>query len=183
MEDREVAALAARAAAGDGEAFGRIYDLYLNGIYRYVYYRLGSARDAEDVTEQVFCKAWEAIGRFHPDGTPVVAWLLRIAHNAVIDHHRTRKDLAPLDEGVIDEASWADPVETATLCCTQGELREAILGLKPEQRQVILLRFIEGLDYAGVAATLGKSEGAVRVIQHRALAALRQALGMGAGKN
>ena len=173
MGDREAAALAARAAAGDDEAFGQLYEQYLDGVYRYVYYRVGATQDAEDVTQRVFCKAWEAMGRFQPNGTPFFAWVLRIAHNAVIDYWRTSKRTNPLEVEVTSQAAWADPVRAADLNCTQGELRAAILGLKPEQQQVVLLRFIEGLDYPTVAAVMGKSEGAVRVLQCRALVVLR----------
>ncbi len=176
LEKWEGAGLADRATRGDREAFGQLYDLYLDRIYRYVYYRLGNVRDAEDLAEQVFLNAWRAMPRFRADETPVVAWLIRIAQNAVVDHLRTRRVGAPLDEEMVDQSRWADPVALADLRCTQGELRRAVLGLKPDQQQVILLRFIEDLSYPEVAAALGKSEGAVRVIQHRALAALREAL-------
>ena len=176
MEGCEVSALAARAGGGDAAAFGGIYDLYFDRIYRYVYYRLGNARDAEDLTEQIFLNAWRAIGRYRVNGSPVIALLLRIAQNALIDHLRTRKDAAPLEDGAIDPALWCDPVAAADLQCTQGELRHAIIGLKPEQQRVVIMRFIDNLSYAEVAAALGKSGGAVRVIEHRALVALRQAL-------
>lgn len=176
LGEREVTALAARAATGDGEAFGQVYDLYMDRVYRYIYYRLGNARDAEDLTEQVFLDAWRAMPRFRASETPVIAWLMRIAQNAVIDHLRTRKAREPLDDGIVDESLWSDPVALADLRCTQAELRRAILRLKPEQQQVILMRFIEGLGYPEVAAAMRKREGAVRVIQHRALIALREAL-------
>jgi RNA polymerase sigma-70 factor (ECF subfamily) len=176
LGEHETDALAIRAAAGDAEAFGQLYDRCVDRVYRYVYYRLGNQRDAEDVTEQVFLNAWRAIGRFRADGAPAIVWLLRIAQNAAIDHLRTRKQSDPLDAGAIEKAAWSDPVAVADRRCTLAELREAILELKPEQQQVILMRFIEELGYPQVAAAIGKTEGAVRVIQHRALAALRQAL-------
>ena len=176
LGEGNVAALVARATAGDTEAFGQIYDLFLDRVYRYVYYRLGNVGDAEDITEQVFLNAWQAVRRYRDKGSPFIAWLLRIAQNAIIDYRRTRKQNSALDEGTVDQALWADPVAVADLRCTQGELRRAILRLKPEQQQVIIMRLIDDLSYAEVAAALGKSEGAVRVIQHRALAALREAL-------
>ncbi|MHB1134285.1 MAG: RNA polymerase sigma factor [Chloroflexota bacterium] len=176
MGEKEVESLAAKAAAGDDEAFGQLYERYLDNIYRYVYYRVGSSAEAEDLTQRIFFKTWEAMGRFHPNGTPFVAWLMRIAHNALVDHWRTRKETHRLDDGVPCQSVWSDPVAALNLSCTHGQLRQAILALKPDQQRVILLRFIDGLDYATVAATLGKSEGAVRVLQCRALAALRECL-------
>ncbi|MDA8220083.1 MAG: RNA polymerase sigma factor [Dehalococcoidales bacterium] len=179
MSEQDALSLAAAAAAGDRQAFAQLYDLYVDRVYHYIYYRLGSARDAEDLTENVFLKAWQAMRRYQPNGTPVFAWLVRIAHNALIDHLRTSRETAPIEEiaeDAVEGAHWADPVQAADLRCTQGQLRRAILGLKPEQQQVIIMRFIDEMSHAQVADALEKTEGAVRVIQHRALAALRQAM-------
>ncbi|MCL5109558.1 MAG: sigma-70 family RNA polymerase sigma factor [Chloroflexi bacterium] len=175
--DWEDGELATAAAHGDAEAFGRLYDLHADRVFRHVYYRLANRADAEDVTAQVFLKALQAIGRYRPDGAPFFAWLLAIAQNAVIDHLRRSKVTDELDLAVADSGSWCDPVRVADLRCTQGELRRAILGLKSEYRQVIVMRFVDELEHAQIGAVLGKNEGTVRVIQHRALAALRQALG------
>lgn len=176
-EDAEAGALAAAAAHGDAEAFGRLYDLYADRVFRHVYYRLANRADAEDVTAQVFFKALRAIDRYRSDRAPFFAWLLAIAQNAVIDHLRQRKMTCELDLAVADGRSWCDPVRVAALRCTQDELRRAMIGLKPEYQQVIVMRFVDELEHAQIGAVLGKNEGTVRVIQHRALAALRRAMG------
>lgn len=174
--EQMTAAISEAAAAGDAAAFGQLYDLYLDRVYRYVYYRLGNRQDAEDVTEQVFLRALQAINRFRHHDSPFIAWLLGIARNAVIDHLRARKANQPLSEALMDKDRHGDPALMADLRCTHEQLRQAILGLKPDYRDVIVLRFVEQLDHAQTAAALDKSEGAARVLQHRALAALREAL-------
>ena len=176
QEQTAMGSLSVAASEGDSAAFGRLYDLYVDRVYRYVYYHVGNTPDAEDVTEHIFLKALQSIDRFRCEKGPFIAWLQGIARNAVIDHLRTRKPLAPLDEDLADTGADTDPVSVADLHCTQAELHRAILALKPEHREVIVLRFVEELDHAQTAECVGKSEGAVRVIQHRALAALRQAL-------
>lgn len=170
-------ALAAAAARGDSEAFGRLYDLHADRVFRHVYYRLANRAEAEDVTGQVFLQALQAVGRYRPDGAPFIAWLLAIAQNAVIDHLRARKVNEELDLAAADTGRWCDPAQVADLHCTQGQLRRAILSLKAEYRQVIVMRYIDELAHAEIGAVLGKKEGTVRVILHRALAALRQTLG------
>jgi len=167
-----------RAIRRDAEAFGELYVLHLDRIYRYIFYRVGSEVDAEDLTEQVFLRAWEAIEGYRHQRYPFSSWLYRIAHNAVIDHYRTRKDLRPLDSlsfSLADEA--LGPEELLARKTEAACLHEAIARLPEEQQHVVSLRFIEGLRHAQVALILGKSEGAVRVIQHRALAALSAILG------
>jgi RNA polymerase sigma-70 factor (ECF subfamily) len=158
-----------RARRGDADSFGELYQLHLDRIYRYVYDRVGSSSEAEDLTEQVFLKAWEAISRYESRGLPFAAWLYRMAHNAVIDHYRARRPATPID-GTFDlEDERQNPVASAEALFDREELRLAIGRLNADQQTVILLRFIEGLSHAEVGKILGKSEGAVRVIQHRAL--------------
>lgn len=181
-EHPSATALAAAAATGDCAAFAQLYDLYVDRIYRYVYYHVGNRQDAEDVTEQVFTRALEAVRRYRPDTGPFIAWLTRIARNTTIDHLRRRKAAQPLSDSFLDPNPWQDPEWVAEARCTQEQLRRAILGLRDEYREVIVLRFVEELSHAQTAAALGKSEGAVRVLQHRALAALRQALAKEVGK-
>jgi RNA polymerase sigma-70 factor (ECF subfamily) len=167
-----------QAKQGDGEAFGELYMLHLDGIYRHIFYRVESAMEAEDLTEQVFVKAWQAIKRYRPEGPPFSAWLYRIAHNLVIDHYRTRKDVAPLDSvsfSLTDEAMG--PEELLTKESEVARLREALGQLSQEQQQLLHLRFIEGLSHAHVARILDRSVGAIRVMQHRALAALNGIMG------
>lgn len=169
-------ALVARARRGDAEAFGGLYELHLDRIYRYVYYRVGSANEAEDLTELVFLKAWEAIRRYESRGLPFSAWLYRMAHNAVVDHYRAARPTTPIDETFDLEDESQNLVGTLEASVDREELRQAIRRLNSDQQQVILLRFVEELSHAEVARIVGKSEGAVRVIQHRALGVMSRFL-------
>lgn len=157
----------------DRGAFGRLYDLHVNSIYKHIYYRLGKQSDAEDLCAEVFLRAWQAIDRYNPRGVPFRAWLFRIANNLIIDRHRTTKQWLPLDKITVQPSGLNDPVAVAEMKLDRDELRRAILLLKPEHQQVIVLRFVDDLSAAEVASAIGKSEGAVRVIQHRALKELR----------
>jgi RNA polymerase sigma-70 factor, ECF subfamily len=168
--------LVERACRGDADAFGRLYQLHLDRIYRYVYYRVGLTSEAEDLTEHVFLKAWEAIGRYESRGLPFAAWLYRMAHNAVIDHYRARRPTTRIDETLDLEDERQNPVASAEALFDREELKVVIKRLNPDQQTVILLRFTEGLSHAEVGRILGKSEGAVRVIQHRALAVMARVL-------
>lgn len=174
LEDE--AELVRRAIRREADAFGSLYQSYLDRIYRYVYYRVGSAGEAEDLTDQVFLKAWEAIHRYEPRGSPFVAWLYRLAHNLVVDHYRARRPSLPLDEVADTEEADTDVVAAIENRLEVEEVRAAISQLNPDYQQMIVLRFIEELSHAEVARILGKSEGATRVIQHRAIQALARAL-------
>ena len=170
--------LVRRAVGGDAEAFGDLYVRYLDDIYRYVFYRVGNEKRAEDLTEQVFLSAWEAIGDYEPRGYPFSSWLYRIAHNAVVDHHRTRKDESPLDAVAFTLADESlGPEETLMIRRQVSRLLEALKHLSEEKQHLIILRFVEGLSHAQVARILGKSEVACRVMQHRVLTRLSNVLG------
>lgn len=172
-------ALIDRAIDGDAAAFTALYDHYFERVYRHVYYWVGNRTDAEDLVQQVFLQAWRAIGRYRHTAS-FAAWLFTIAHNAVRQFHRDRKRTEPLDLDVADEpaagARWTDPEATALTGHDRAAVRQAILRLRDEQRQVVIMRFVEELDCADVAAALGKSEGNIRVIQHRAMQELRRLL-------
>ena len=168
--------LVEEAIGGDADAFGRLYDMYVDRVYRHVYYRVGSTEDAEDLTQQVFLKAWQAIGRYKRTSSPFLAWLMRISHNLVIDFYRSKKDKGYLDFEIAASDSHSSPERVAETEFDQQLVRRAILRLASDQQQVIMLSFIEGFSYAEIASTLGKSEGAIRVIQHRALKRMRNTL-------
>jgi RNA polymerase sigma-70 factor (ECF subfamily) len=172
------AALIAAAVGGDAPAFAALYDRYVDRVYRHVYYRLGDRGDAEDLTQQVFLNAWRAIGRYRCTGAPFVAWLFTIAHNAVAGFYRRAKATRDLELELepVATARWTDPEAEALAAYDRAAVRRAILRLKPEQQQVVIMRFVEGLPYAEIAAALGKGEGHVRVLQHRALHELRRLL-------
>jgi RNA polymerase sigma-70 factor (ECF subfamily) len=172
------AALVGRAIAGDADAFGKLYLRHADTIYRYIYLRVGNAKDTEDLTEQVFLNAWEALPDYEQRGKPFINWVYRIAHNVVVDHHRQQRPLpaTPLLEEEQWECQQPTLLSQVILAEQAATLASAISELSEDQQQVLILRFVEGLPHAEVADIIGKSEGASRVIQYRALAALKKLL-------
>ncbi len=166
--------LVQRAIVRDAPAFAELYDRHVVRVYRHIYYLVNDAREAEDLTAQTFLKAWEAIDRYNERGAPIIAWLLRIAHNLAVSYLRSKKEHRSLPETYVDQKLHRNPEEALQQASDEESVRGAILGLRQEQRQVIILRFVEGLDYREVAEVVGKSIPAVRVIQHRALGKLRK---------
>jgi RNA polymerase sigma-70 factor (ECF subfamily) len=171
VEQRE-SQLTARARQGDKEAYGDLYELYLDEIYGYIYYRVSNRADAEDLTEQVFLKAWENLSNYRGD-VPFKAWLYRIARNATVDHYRTRKQSVPLDlnEPIMDKQE--QPEQKALNRETALRLNGAIAKLSTLHQDVIILRFVNGHSTEEIAQILERSTGAVRVLQHRALKAIQ----------
>jgi RNA polymerase sigma-70 factor (ECF subfamily) len=166
--------LLTRARQGDREAFGDLYERHLDAIYRYVFYRVEDAADAEDLTETVFLKAWNALAGYRPGEVPFSAWLYRIAHNAIIDRHRTRKAHLPLDAQTMLADNLDSPEDQLDLKQRVEALVKAMRRLRPTHQQVLTLRFIGGLSHAETGRVLRRSEAAVRVLQHRALSELRE---------
>jgi len=171
--------LISSAQHGDARAFGLLYDTYVARIYRFILLKVSNRHDAEDLTSQVFSSAWESMGRFEVRGFPFSSWLYRIAQNAVIDHYRTTRhheDLESVpDEAIADQSSstarWDERLDRDRDLML---VRNAIADLSTEHQTVLILRFIDDRSTKEIALTIGKSEGAVRVIQHRALKELRQ---------
>jgi RNA polymerase sigma-70 factor (ECF subfamily) len=175
-DEAAIDALVLRAAAGDAAAFAGIYDAYAPRVRRFLRHQLGDADVAEELLQRTFVKMIEALPRYRPRGLPFGAWVFRIARNAVIDHRRTAHPGVPL-EAAIDRASEAgDPVASAERHQDRDEIRVALEALPPDQREVLVWRFFAGLSPAETAVLMGRSNGAVRVLQHRALAALRSNL-------
>ena len=168
--------LVQRAIGHDAEAFGKLYDMHVDKVYRHIYYRVGNEADAEDLTQQVFLKAWQAIGRYKKMASPFVAWLMTISHNLVVDFYRTKKDKAYLEAEVLANGSASSPERATEASFEQQRLRRAILQLGGDEQQVVILRFMEGFEFAEIASLLKKKEGNVRVILHRALVKLRNIL-------
>jgi RNA polymerase sigma-70 factor (ECF subfamily) len=171
-----------RAQAGDVSAFGELYDAYAVRVFRFCNARVSSAADAEDLAEEVFLKAFQALGRFEwrdasRAKSPFAAWLFRIAGNHVISHYRrgaSRPAFEDLSESIRDERRG--PEELAELQMTVREVFAAVEQLSTAQREVILLRFSAGLSVAETAETLGKQETNVKVLQHKGVKRLRQIL-------
>lgn len=170
------ARLIQRAKEGDPAAFAALYDRHRPAVYRYVYYRVGDVATAEDLTAEVFVRLVEKVDRFIYRGRPLLSWLYTIARNLIADHWRRSGQaiIVPLDEQLATDAG--NPEEAAERGLVQRRLAAALTHLTDDQQQVIILKFIEGLDNAEVARTLGKPVGAVKSLQHRALAALRRVL-------
>ena len=159
----------------DRETFAQLYDSYVDKVYRYIYYKVGSTTQAEDLTAQVFMKAWQARGRYRWTERPFSAWLFRIAHNLVVDHFRTSHESVPIDDLPLFE--YAGNVEELAEQHLDSEmLRDALKQLTDDQQQVILLKFIEGYNTGEVAEIMERGVTAVRALQHRALLSLHRIL-------
>ncbi|MFC1899198.1 RNA polymerase sigma factor [Chloroflexota bacterium] len=165
-----------RAINGDGDAFGRLYDMHVDRVYRHIYYQVSNTANAEDLTQQVFIKAWQAIGRYKKTASPFLAWLIKISHNLVIDFYRSKKPEMYIEFDIVDTKLETDPAYLLEEQFNRQQIRQAILKLKGDQQQVIMMRFIEDFSYAEIATALGKREGTIRVILHRGLAKLKTIL-------
>jgi RNA polymerase sigma-70 factor (ECF subfamily) len=169
-------ALIDRAIEGDTDAFGDLYERYMNQLYRYIYYRIGDSRLSEDFTETVFLRVWESLHNFDVSRISFKGWLYRIARNLLVDYYRTRRKQQSLDEAF----DFPDPQETPEdQIITSERLAQvvsALRELKQEYQDVLTLRFMNGLSHAETAKALDRSIGAVRVLQHRALQALDKQL-------
>jgi RNA polymerase sigma-70 factor (ECF subfamily) len=174
LDREEERRIVLKAVERDQEAFAQLYDRHVVRIYRHIYYMVSDSSTAEDLTAQTFLKAWEAIDRYKERGAPIVAWLLRISHNLTVSFLRSKRDHSELDETFLDQKMTRNPEEALEQASDEKSMREAVLKLRDEQRQVIMLRFVEEMDYREVADIIGKSVPAVRVIQHRALGNLRK---------
>jgi RNA polymerase sigma-70 factor, ECF subfamily len=179
-EEEPESSLVARATRRDYAAFERLYSLYFDRVYRYVRLRVDNPSDAEDVTATVFYRAWSRINRFSPKHDASFAvWLYRLAHNLIVDTYRRARDAMPLDQAIEHEGAGGPTSDAETEVewrLTLAELHMALGALTEEQREVVALRFVEGLSAREVGAIMGKQEGTVRGMQYRAIEALRRVL-------
>ena len=168
--------LIARAQNGDERVITALYESYRQGIYRYIFYRVGDAQAAEDLTSEVFLRMITALEGYRPQGASFDAWLYQIARNLAIDHHRKARlrDHLPLEEDLVAESH--DLAKTVERNLTNEHLRRALARLSDVQRDVIVLRFVNGLPISTVAQTLHKSEDSIKSLQRRALRSLREIL-------
>jgi RNA polymerase sigma-70 factor (ECF subfamily) len=164
-----------RAIQGDHEAFGMLYEEYVERIFNYVYYRTGNQHDAEDLTAKVFFRAMRRIPQYQERGLPVSAWLYRIAHNLVANWHRDRgrRPEISLDEGFVSIPHSEHPEVTLLHLEEQNNLLQIIRDLPPERQQLIILKFVEHMSNAEIGQIMGKTEGAVKSLYHRTLLCLR----------
>jgi len=173
VQDEE--SLVRRAQHHDQEAFAQLYEEHFDKIYRYVTFKIGNKTEAEDMTQQVFLNALQSISSFKWKGIPFSAWLFRIAHNQVVDYLRSKKrTTVPLDESLVSNDNNPQLLTEQKL-----DIEQLILAtekLTEAQRDVISLRFAGELSIAQVAKAMGKSQGAVKALQHSAIVALRKTL-------
>ena len=174
-EAKRVRALVDRAQKGDRSALEELYLIHFDRIYSYLHVSVGNRHDAEDLTMQTFLKMIESIGKFRWRSAPFSAWLFRIAHNLAMDHFRSRRRWQP-EEEVPEPIGSEEP--SAELAAMQSIGRQSMLELieklSPEQQQVLTLKFVFNFPNADVAKILDKTEGAIKSLQHRALASLQK---------
>jgi RNA polymerase sigma-70 factor (ECF subfamily) len=169
-----VRVLVQRAQSGDREALEELYLLHFDRIYSYLHLSVGNRHDAEDLTTQTFLKMLEAIGRFRWQAVPFSAWLFRIAHNLAMDHFRASRRVQAEEEVPEPRGAELSAEEQAIDSLGRTGMLELIERLSAEQRQVLTLKFLFGFGNAEVATVLGKTEGAVKSLQHRALGSLQR---------
>jgi RNA polymerase sigma-70 factor (ECF subfamily) len=178
----EVWALVERAQAGEAEAFGLIYDRYMDTVFRFIYFRVGNRQLAEDLTSDTFLRALKRIGSFTWQGRDLGAWLVTIARNLVADHFKSGRYRLEITTGDVLDADKEDrgpegTPETAVVDhITNVTLLTAVKQLNPEQQECIVLRFLQGFSVAETAKAMGKNEGAIKALQYRAVRALARLL-------
>jgi RNA polymerase sigma-70 factor (ECF subfamily) len=163
-------------AKSDKEAFGQLYERYVERIYKYVYYRTGNVADAEDLTARIFERAMNHIGNYQDKGVPFSAWLYRIAHNLVANWHRDRSRRTFLALEDVSQWTMTDhgPEFAAQLMEDREALREAIGRLPADRQELLMLKFVERLSNAEIGEIMGRSEGAIKSLYHRTLLTLRE---------
>ncbi|HEX6967935.1 MAG TPA: ECF subfamily RNA polymerase sigma factor, BldN family [Micromonosporaceae bacterium] len=181
----EVWSLVQRAQAGDAEAFGQIYDRYVDTVFRFIYFRVGNRQLAEDLTADTFLRALRRIGSFTWQGRDIGAWLVTIARNLVADHFKSGRYRLEVTTGDVLEADREDrgpegsPEAAVVEHITNVTLLAAVKKLNPEQQECIVLRFLHGFSVAETAKAMGKNEGAIKALQYRAVRSLARLLPKG----
>ena len=177
MHEESDSALIARAKE-DPEAFGLLYERYVNNIYNYIYYRTGNHHDAEDLTARTFYQALKHISRYVDRGAPFSAWLYRIAHNLVANWHRdhSRRQIISLDELVVMTTKRKGPAAMAEKHLEHDLLLQAVRRLPPERQQLLIFKFVEQMSNAEIGEVMGRTEGAIKSLYHRTLVVLRKEL-------
>ncbi len=181
IDEALVERLVRSAAAGDAAAFGAIYDAYAPRVRRFLRRQTGDPDLAEELLQRTFVKMIEALPRYRQRGLPFGAWVFRVARNTVIDYRRTSHPAVSLDlaAGLAESrpGDAGDPVSAAERHDDRARLRMALDTLPPDQQEVLVWRFFADLAPAETAAIMGRSNGAIRVLQHRALTSLRRHFG------
>jgi RNA polymerase sigma-70 factor (ECF subfamily) len=176
-ETKRVRALVDRAQQGDREALEELYLIHFDRIYSYLHVSVGNRHDAEDLTTQTFLKMLESIGKFRWQSAPFSAWLFRIAHNLAMDHFRANRRWQPEEDPPEPDPDESTSAEAGALeSIGRKSMLELIEELSPEQQQVLTLKFVFNFANAEAATILGKTEGAIKSLQHRALVSLQKQL-------
>jgi len=168
-----------KAQRGDTLAFGELYECHAPVIFRYLFAHLDSQMDAEDLTGEVFLKAWQSLPKYNERGVPFLAFLFRVARNVLVDHYRQSNRLESTAPEVMDGYRQEGDLEAIELVGSRLEhqkILQVLSRLRPDYRSVLSFRFISELSPEETALVMERSVGAIRVLQHRALTALRQAL-------
>jgi RNA polymerase sigma-70 factor (ECF subfamily) len=174
-EAKRVRALVDQAQQGDRDALEELYLIHFDRIYSYLHVSVGNRHDAEDLTTQTFLKMLESIGKFRWQSAPFSAWLFRIAHNLAMDHFRAARRWQPEEEVPEPEPDESTSAEAGALeSIGRKTMLELIEELSPEQQQVLTLKFVFNFANADAATILGKTEGAIKSLQHRALVSLQK---------
>ncbi len=169
--------LITEAKQGSAASFGKLYDHYIAPIYRFIYMKVTNRHEAEDLTHEVFLSAWQNLYRYRPQGFPFSSWLYQIARNRVIDHYRLRKNNVSIEGLDVDIVSAVSSVEhTLDDDLSLRHVRSAMQRLNHDQQDVVLMKFMQDLSHGEIAKIMGRSEGAVRLIQHRAISELKRLL-------
>jgi len=178
-EHADTWALVRAAQQGDGEAFGKLYDQYVDSVFRFVYYRVNDRALAEDFTSETFLRALRRISTISYQGRDIGAWFITIARNIIFDHAKSARYRLELTTGEVIESKEVDAgPELAVLAnLTNARLLEAVNSLGEEQKECIVLRFLNGLSVAETASVMGKNDGAIKALQHRAVKRLATVLG------
>ncbi len=177
LEEARLRRTVAKAKSGDPAAIAQLYDLFASRVYRFALVRVDSPADAEDLLQRTFLKVIEALPRYQERGLPVAAWVFRIARNAVIDFERTRHEHSDLEAMAERPDERRGPAELAEAASERIALRAAITRLTTDQRAVVEYRFFAGLSHREIGRLMDRSEGAIRIMQFRAIEALRGHLG------
>lgn len=173
MKYVEINALVFEARNGNKEAFGKLYDTFLDAVYRFVYFRVGGRAEAEDITESVFVSIFEHIGQYKDQGVPFEAWLFRIAKNKIIDHYRSHTSRVSLDEIAETPDDAEDVPRTVERILTKEYIMECIRRLPASYQEIIILKYIEEKTNEEISKFLDKPVAHIRVLQSRALQKLR----------
>jgi len=173
LSDGQIEELVLKSQKGDSDAFSQLYDAYFAPMYRYIYYKVNHS-EADDILEVLFLKAWENIKSYKKrKNITFKSWLFRIAHNLVVDHYRLSRTHAELDPRMKDPKRDIDPVDRVQRSLNNETLMTAVSKLKKKYRDIIILKFINELSNEEISLVLRKSEGSVRILQFRALRALK----------